>query len=327
MKVLITTVPFGASDKTPIELLENEGIEYLINPLGKKLTEPELAEMMPGFDVLIAGTEQISEKVINQADNLKLISRVGIGLDSVNLQAARKRNIAVAYTPDAPAPAVAEFTLGLIFSLLRSTHVSNMHMHERKWHRYFGKQLAECTVGIIGAGRIGSRVAKYLEYIPCRRLLINELDDELRDNFRNAEWVDKDTIFSESDVVSVHVPLTSETKNMITITQMESMKNDSVIVNTSRGGIVNEEDLYEAVESGKIGGAAIDVFEQEPYTGKLLKLDQCLLTAHMGSMSFDCRARMEIEATEEVLRFYRNESLLNPIPEAEYKIQLESNER
>ena len=119
MKALITTVPFAEKNKLPLELLKSSGIEYLINPLNKKLTEKELIKLIPDFDVVIAGTEPITKNVINNAPNLKMISRVGIGLDSVDLVSAKKNGIRVSYTPDAPAPAVAELTMGLIFSLLR----------------------------------------------------------------------------------------------------------------------------------------------------------------------------------------------------------------
>ena len=126
---LITTVPFGDKNRLPFELLEEAGIEYLINPLGRKLTEQELADIIPGFEVLISGTEPITNHVMQRGKNLKMISRVGIGLDSVDLLAAERRGIKVSYTPDAPSPAVAELTLGLMLSLLRSTHLSNLRMH------------------------------------------------------------------------------------------------------------------------------------------------------------------------------------------------------
>ena len=132
MKVLITTVPFGGQNKLPLELLDISNVDYLINPLNKKLTENELIELIPDIDVLIAGTEPITKKVIDKAPNLKFISRVGIGLDSVDLIAAKERGIKVSYTPDAPAPAVAELTMGLILTLLRSVHVSNSQLHKGK---------------------------------------------------------------------------------------------------------------------------------------------------------------------------------------------------
>ena len=132
MKVLITTVPFGGQNKLPLELLDISGVDYLINPCNKRLTENELIELIPDIDVLIAGTEPITKKVIDKAPNLKFISRVGIGLDSVDLIAAKERGIKVSYTPDAPAPAVAELTMGLILTLLRSVHVSNSQLHKGK---------------------------------------------------------------------------------------------------------------------------------------------------------------------------------------------------
>ena len=128
-KVLITTVPFGDKNRLPLELLESAGIEYQINPFNKKLTEAQLADMITGFDVIIAGTEPITEMVMKRTSKLKLISRVGIGLNSVDLLEAQKRGIKVSYTPDAPAPAVSELTLGLMLCLLRSVHVSNAQMH------------------------------------------------------------------------------------------------------------------------------------------------------------------------------------------------------
>ena len=129
MKALITTVPFGEQNKLPLDLLDISGIDYLINPIDKRLTENELIELIPEINILIAGTEPITRKVIDNAPNLKIISRVGIGLDNVDLIAAKEKGIKVSYTPDAPAPAVAELTMGLILNLLRFVHVSNSQLH------------------------------------------------------------------------------------------------------------------------------------------------------------------------------------------------------
>ena len=217
-KVLITTVPFAKKDRLPLELLEAIGAEYLINPLNKKLTENELAEMVSDFDIIIAGTEPITDFVIKKAKKLKMISRVGIGLDSVDLLAAEKMGIKVSYTPDAPAPAVAEFTIGLLITLLRSAQLSNIQIHRGNWHRYFGKRIANTTIGVIGLGRIGSRVLNRLSVFGTPRLLVNDLspNPDLDRKFK-LEWVDKETIYRESDVISLHVPLTRSTKNMISI--------------------------------------------------------------------------------------------------------------
>jgi D-3-phosphoglycerate dehydrogenase len=301
---LITTVPFAAKNRLPLEQLESAGIGYLINPLGRRLTEDELGDMIGDFDVLIAGTEPITERVMARASRLKLISRVGIGLDSVDLLAAERRGIKVTYTPDAPAPAVAELTIALMLSLLRSIHVANLQLHNGQWHRHYGRRIAEVTIGIIGTGRIGARVLRRIPAFGTPRVLVNDIIPNLKmDPDLKLEWVGKEDIYRNADVISVHVPLTVHTKNMIAREQLLQMKPDALLINPSRGGIVNEHDLAEVMRAGHLGGAAIDVFEHEPYTGELASIERCLLTAHMGSMSIDCRTRMEIEATEEAVRF------------------------
>jgi len=321
-KVLITTVPFADKNQLPIAFLETAGIDYVINPLNKKLTEDELVAMVSDFDAIIAGTEVISSKVMDAASKLKMISRVGIGLDSVDLLAAEERGITVSYTPDAPAPAVAELTIGLMLTLLRSVHVSNVEMHEGRWHRFFGKRLSEVSIGVIGLGRIGKGVLQHLKGFGAPRILVNDiLSEQAFDLDSNIEWMKKEQIYKNADIVTVHTPLTQLTKNMINKTDLLSMKKDAVVINTARGGIINESDLHDVMRSGHLKGAAIDVFEQEPYKGALCKIPNCVLTAHMGSMSIDCRTRMEIEATEEVVRFLTNKPLESIVPEEEYSVQ------
>jgi len=288
----------------------------------ERMTEDELAELVGDTEILIAGTEPITAKVMDAAPALRLISRVGIGLDNVDLVAARQRGIALSYTPEAPAPAVAELTIGLILSLLRHMHVSNLQMHRGQWERQMGRRVPEVTIGIIGTGRIGGRVLRRLAAFGTPRILVNDLNPrpglvtELK-----LEWVGKETIYRESDVISLHLPLTPQTRGMIGRAELDQMKPDALLINTSRGGIINESDLHEAMKSGLLGGAAIDVFEQEPYSGPLSEIDRCLLTSHMGSMSVDCRSRMEIEATEEAVRHVRGLALESQVPEDEFASQ------
>jgi D-3-phosphoglycerate dehydrogenase / 2-oxoglutarate reductase len=325
VKALITTVPFAANNKLPLELLDAAGIDYFINPLNKKLTESELIKLVSDIDILIAGTEPITKKVLDHAPNLKLISRVGIGLDSVDLIAARDKNIKISFTPDAPAPAVAELTMGLIFSLLRSIHLSNYQLHKGSWNRIFGRRISEVTIGIIGVGRIGSRVIRRTRPFGTPRFLVNDIDPSKRTDLEfKLEWVSKEMIYKEADIICIHLPLTKHTKNMIQEKELMTMKKDAAIINVSRGGIINEKDLFKVLKSGHLSGAAIDVFEEEPYKGKLREIDRCILTAHMGSMSIDCRSRMEIEATEEVVRYCSNRSLFNEVPQDEYDLQSEA---
>lgn len=321
MKVLITTIPFAEKNKLPLDLLDQSNIEYLINPLNKKLTENDLLEILPSFDAVIAGTEKLSEKVIKQAKKLKHISRVGIGLDSVDLLAAKKRGIQVSYTPDVPAPAISELTIGMMITLLRQIHVSNSKMHDGSWKRVFGKRLSNITVGLIGVGRVGIRVIKHLSGFDNPKILANDVSSSVKKLDLPVEWTDKERILKEADVVTLHLPLTKLTKNLIKKKDLMSMKKDGIIINTSRGGIINEKDLYTVMKSGHLNGAAIDVFEKEPYEGPLKDIERCLLTSHIGSMSTDCRIKMEIQATEEVVRFFNGKSLQRQVPIEEYDVQ------
>jgi D-3-phosphoglycerate dehydrogenase / 2-oxoglutarate reductase len=324
-KVLITTVPFAKTNRLPLELLEAAGIEYCINPLDKKLTSDELREMIFEFDAVIAGTEEINSDVLKNAPKLKIISRVGVGLDGVDLNFAKSQDIIVTYTPDAPAPAVAELTIGNIISLLRGTHLSNIMMHQKKWERIFGRRIPEVTIGIIGAGRIGGRVLRRLAAFGTPRILVNDISPNVNVAPQlKIEWVDKETIYKEADVISLHVPLTKVTNNMITSSELGLMKNDALLINCARGGVINESDLADALRFRKIGDAAIDCFDFEPYSGPLTEIDSCLLTSHMGSMSVDCRSRMEIEASEEVVRYFSRTNLKNVVPGSEYLMQSET---
>ena len=321
--VLVSTVPFASHDRLPLELLDAVDAHVTINPLGRRLQEEDLAELIATTEILIAGTEPITRKVLNAAPDLRLIARVGIGLDNVDLVAARERGIQVTYTPEAPAPAVAEFTVGLMVSLLRHTHTANALLHNGVWNRLMGRRLGDSTVGVIGVGRIGSRVIQILSSFGVQRLIAHDIEprsDLIQGTY--VEWVSPDEVFREADIVSLHVPLTPDTLNMVCRKQLDLMKTDAVLINTSRGGVVDEAELLRALQDERLGGAAIDVFTHEPYEGPLMQEPRCLLTSHMGSMSIDCRTRMEIEASREAVQFLAGEPALSPVPEEEYLFQV-----
>jgi len=197
-------------------------------------------------------------------------------------------------------------------------------MHQGQWYRYLGRRLEEITVGIIGVGRIGTGVLKRLKAFGTSKILVNDIEPNIElDREFKLEWTSKEKIYEEADIISLHLPLTRLTKNMIRKEHLFTMKSDAIIINTSRGGIFNENDLYEVMQSGHLSGAAIDVYEQEPYSGPLKEIERCLLTSHMGSMSVDCRKRMEIESVEETLRFLEGKPLKNEVPFEEYDLQIQ----
>ena len=322
MKVFVTTIPFGEINELPLAMLKDHDIEFHINPYGRKITTEELSELIHDYDGLIAGTEIIDASVLDKAKKLKIISRVGIGLDGVDLNLARDRGITCTYTPDAPAPAVAELTMGLILQLARRIGTANSSMKNGLWRRYDGFRIPEMTIGVIGVGRIGARVIRRLSAFGSPRILVNDLNTnkKITDSLK-LSWVTKDQIYQESDLITTHVPLTLETKGLISSRELGMMKPSAMLINTARGGIVDEEALYNALDQNIIHSAAIDVFEKEPYSGPLTTLDNCFLTCHMGSMSFDCRSRMEIEATQEIINYYTGAPHNKLVPNSEYLIQ------
>lgn len=322
MKVFISTHPFGEVNFLPLKILKELNLNVVFNPYNRKCTEKELIKNIKDIDILIAGTDKISKKVLDFAPNLKLIARVGVGLDGIDLNYAKKRGIKVTYTSMAPASAVAELTLANMLTLIRNIHISNIEMHNKKWKRYFGYDLSVIPIGIIGSGKIGSLVIKKLFSLGIKKIKVNDIkiNMQLKKKYKNKiEWVTKNEIFKTCKLISLHIPLYNKTYNLIDIKKIKLMSKDTILINTSRGGIINEKDLFYALKNNLITSAAIDVFENEPYIGKLSVLNNCLLTSHMGSMTRTCRSNMEIDATREVMRFVKNKPLNEEVPIYEYK--------
>src|SRR5215471_6283332 len=320
-RILITTSPFGDADPTALRILDKEGIAYTLNPYGRRLRAEEVAELIGPYEVMIAGTEPITEAALNGAPNLRLIAHTGIGLDNIPLAAVRARGIAVTYTPSAPSPAVAELTIGQILALLRKTPDADRGMREGIWDRRIGRRLGQLTVGVIGVGRVGRLVIQRLQgWSP--RILANDLivDHEFASE-TGCIWTEAETIFREADIITLHVPLTRKTQHMIGKRELEIMKPDGILINTARGGIVDEAALAAALRSRPEFSAAIDVFEEEPYSGELTTLENCLLSCHMASCTRDCRLEMELQAAKEVIRYFHGQPFATPVPEAEYLMQ------
>jgi len=321
-RVLVTTVPFGTIDPTPLQLLKAAKIECVINPLGRKLKASEVGDMIRDFPVIIAGTEIISAEAMESAAGLKAICRVGIGLDGIDLMAARRLGVSLSYTPNGPSAAVSELTIGHMISLLRGVAEADRGLRAGQWQRVTGRRLGCSVVGVVGVGRIGKRVIRHLQGgFPGVRILANDIKPDAEAlAIPGVEWVEKEMIWRDCDVITLHVPLTAQTYGLVGAKEFAAMRPEAVLINTARGGIANEVALADALRSGQIARAAIDVFVEEPYVGELIEFDRALLTCHMGSMTVDCRVRMEVEATEEAIRFLDGVALANPVPEDEYII-------
>ena len=298
--VLITTSSFGKDSPKLFNKFGALNINAFLNPYGRKLTESEVTELIRQHQPIgmIAGVEPLTRSVLEQAKGLKVISRCGIGLDSVDLQAAKDLGIVVTNTPDAPIIPVAELTLGMILSLLRRIYVSDASIRSGAWVRPMGNLLHGKTIGLIGCGRIGSYLAGLLSSFGCKILGFDPFVNK-SDKF---SLVDLERILSDADIISLHIPYSQENHHVINAERMQNMKKGSLLINVARGGLIDEDALYNVLSSGHLGGAALDCFEQEPYTGKLKELDNVLLTAHIGSYAQEGRVMMEKQAVKNLFR-------------------------
>ncbi len=314
MKVYVSTHPFSSTSDLPLKLIKKNNIELRVNVYGRKITLQELVQDIQDVKVLIAGTEKITEEVLKNAPNLKLISRVGIGLDGIDFELCKKYGVRVAYTPDAPTMAVAELCVSLMLDLARKvTETNNDLKNNGKWHRHMGMLLYGKTIGIMGMGRIGKSLVHLLKSFNVNFLVFDINPDITYGRLQQVKFVSKEEVLKDSDIISINVTLKSDTKDFISMKELNIMQNHAILINTARGGVVNEADLYTALKDKIISAAAIDVFEEEPYIGKLTQLENCLLTCHMGASTIDSRTDMEVQAIEEAVRFKNGETLKNEV--------------
>lgn len=295
-KIAITTTSFGAHDERPLDVLKNRGYELILNPYGRQLEKMELVDLAKMAVGIIAGTELIDAHVISCLPNLKVISRCGVGMDNVDLAAAQKRGIKVYNTPDAPTLAVAELTVGIMLDMLRRISHVDRQIRAGQWKKLMGNLISEKKIGIIGYGRIGKKVAALLKFFNCP---IAYSDPAIKDDATGADRMALDDLLRWADIISIHV---SSTEKIIDARELQQMKEGSWIVNVSRGGVVDEEALFKNLKTGHLAGAAVDVYEREPYTGPLLNLDNIVLTPHVGSYARESRVEMAKQSVENLLK-------------------------
>jgi hydroxypyruvate reductase len=260
------------------------------------MDEAELVKTIPGYEVIVVrSATKVTRKVIEAADKLKLIIRAGIGLDNIDVEAARDKGIEVANTPAATSISVAELTLGLMISAARKLGQANMSMKAHKWEKkaLTGTELYEKTLGIIGFGRIGQEVAKRALAFGMKVLAYDILDIKTD---LPVEIVSFDELLQRADIITLHVPLTRETKHFISKPQFEKMKKGVIIINAARGGVVDEAALLEALNSGQVRAAALDVFEKEPPVDfSLIDHPEVFATPHIGAAAEEGQRRAGME--------------------------------
>ncbi len=300
-KILVALSSFGEFDDRPLRLLDESGFEYKLNPYGRRLKAEEIIEMGKDCEGIIAGLEVYDNQVLEHLPGLRCISRCGVGTDNISLGKAEQLGIVVTNTPDAPVTAVAEMTIALTLNLLRKISFHNALMKKRIWDRAIGYLLNGKKVGILGLGRIGRRVAEL--FLPFGAVVYGAdlLPEEAWAGRHGVRILTTDELIGMCDILTIHISLIEGKEFLLDRDAILSMKRGSFLVNLSRGKIIDEDALYDALKSKHLAGAALDVFTKEPYDGPLCELENVILTPHIAAFTQESRTQMEVETVENLL--------------------------
>lgn len=264
-----------------------------MNTTGRKLASGEIIKFASDAEGIIAGTEEYGRDILEKLGKLKVISRCGAGTDNIDLRAAEELGIKVFNTPDIPALAVAELTVGLMLNLLRKVSLADRQLRRGLWQKYMGSLLKDKNIGMIGFGRIGKKVAELLSPFAVNIAYYDICAKEVTSPYAFKAMPD---LLAWSDILSLHCSASRGENKLLGKKEFAQMKNTAFLINTSRGGLIDEEALYDYIKEGRIAGAALDVFEEEPYKGKLSELGNVILTPHIGSYARETRMKMEEQA-------------------------------
>lgn len=309
-KVLISDKMSSAAE----EIFKKNNIEVDYKP---GLSADELMQIIADYDGLaIRSATRVTKEILEKATNLKVVGRAGIGVDNVDLQAATDRGVIVMNTPFGNSITTAEHAIAMMFALAREIPQANESTHAGKWEKskFMGTEITGKTLGVIGCGNIGSIVAKRakglaMKVVAFDPFLTNEKADDLA-----IEKVELDELFSRSDFITLHVPLNDKTKDIISNASFSKMKKGVFIINCARGGLVNEEDLKVALDSGQVAGAALDVFANEPAkTNILFGNDKVVCTPHLGASTKEAQENVALQVAEQISNFFNYQTIENSI--------------
>ncbi|MBT5470448.1 MAG: phosphoglycerate dehydrogenase [Nitrospina sp.] len=305
-RVAVASISFSKSAFLREEL-EREFPNSFFNELGRRFSENELIDFLKGADAAVIGIEPITDQVLNQLPQLKIISKYGVGLDSIDQESLKRRNIALGWTGGVNRRSVSELTLCFMLGLCRNVFTSGFSLKQSKWEKEGGCQLTGKTVGIIGCGNIGSDVVELLAPLQCTFLVCDILDKSEFCRKNNATQTSLENLIEQSDVISLHVPFTQRTNKMADKKMFDQMKSTAFLVNTCRGDVVDQEALKTALTNGYIAGAALDVFAEEPPTDQeFLSLPNLMTTPHIGGNAKEAIDAMGRSAIDHLVSFFKN---------------------
>lgn len=285
-KVMITSRSFGSIDDTPVNILKEAGCEIVLR--GKDFDQQKFNAEIAGYDALIIGAHDFPAGVLRGCGKLKIICKHGAGLDNIPLEAARAQGVTVCNVPGTNANAVADLTFGLMLCCARQIVAANNRVHKGAWKTITGTDVCAKTLGLLGFGAIAKNVARRAAGFNMKVLAYDPFVKTLPGEFSHVTLCGNMTdVVSQCDFLSLHLPLTDETRGMIGAEELAAMKQGAYLINAARGGIVNEKDLYDALVSGHLAAAAMDVSEKEPIdpSNPLLALENVVITPHLGMYS------------------------------------------
>lgn len=308
MKILI-------SDDIAQEGIDILNQEYQVD-VKTKLREDELVEIIGSYDALVVRSATKVTAKIMENSNLKVIGRAGVGVDNIDLEAATKKGILVVNAPEGNTTAASEHTIALLMALARNIPEAVRSLKNKVWDRkrFMGIELNGKTLGVVGLGRIGREVAKKAIGLGMNILAYDPYIIKQQVENIDIKVVDLDTVLKEADFITFHVPLTKSTYHMVGEKQFSMMKDSVMLINCARGGIIDEEALYEALKSGKVAGCALDVFEKEPpLESPLLDLPNLIATPHLGASTQEAQVSVAVDVAKDVIRALKGEMVKNPV--------------
>ncbi|MFX1368020.1 MAG: hydroxyacid dehydrogenase [Promethearchaeota archaeon] len=295
-----------ALEESAVKKIKDAGLEVVIR---NKETDGPIEEQIKGFDcIVVRSATKVTKEVLESADELKLVVRAGVGLDNVDQDAAKEKGVKVMNTPEAPTVSVAEMVLSLMFAISRQITAADSSMKDEKWEKkkLQGTELWQKTLGVIGLGRIGYETAKRAKALDMKVLAYDVIDIDSACKELGVERTDFDTLIKSSDYISLHVPLLPQTKGMIGTKELDAMKETAYLINTARGGVVDEAALLKALDEGKIAGAALDVFEKEPLEDwSIAKHPKVIATPHVSSSTNEAQIRVGDLTADKVIAEFK----------------------
>lgn len=292
MRVVVGASSFAESSNAPLQRLVDAGFEVKKNPFGRRLTKEEIIEFLQEADGILAGLEPLDEEVLAHAPDLKVIARIGVGMDNVDQEAVRRHGIKLSNTPEGPTNAVAEMTLTALLGILHNLVPANQDVHNGVWKKRLGQSISSVKIMIIGYGHIGQAVSKLFESMGARVLIYDKYNPAV-------STISLEEGLKTADVISLHA---SGKEEILGGEEISKMRDGVIILNSARGALINEEALYNALRSGKVSAFWGDALWQEPYNGRICECENAVLTPHICTYTSTCRESMEMQAVENLLR-------------------------